>query len=72
MSNSYATGLDDISVKLLKISSNVIGEILTYLLNMSIKNGVGMNEKSQSNPSFEIWWQFCGEQLSTHFSFNIC
>ena len=44
MSNSYATGLDAISVKLLKISSNVIGEILTYLLNMSIKNGVGACE----------------------------
>ena len=44
MSNSYATGLDAISVKLLKISSNVIGEILTYLLNMSIKNGVGAYE----------------------------
>ena len=40
MSNLNATGLDDFSVKLLKITSNVIGKILTYLLNMSIKNSV--------------------------------
>ena len=35
MSNSKATGLDAISVKLLKSNSNVIGKSL------SIKNGVG-------------------------------
>ena len=62
MSNSYATGLDAISVKLLKISSNVIGEILTYLLNMSIKNGVGACEwKKLRLPLFWnlvaiLWW----------------
>lgn len=32
------TGLDDISVKLLKLSLDVIDEILTFLLNMSLKN----------------------------------
>lgn len=31
MSNSKATGLDDISVKLLKLSLDVIAEILTFL-----------------------------------------
>ena len=39
MSNAKATGLDDISVRLLKVSKDVIGEILTHMLNISIRTG---------------------------------
>lgn len=33
MSNSKSTGLEDIAVKLLKLSVHVIGNILTHIIN---------------------------------------
>ena len=42
--NSKATGLDNISVKFLKLSIHVIGDILTHIMNCSIKSGVFIDE----------------------------
>lgn len=49
MSNSKATGLDDISVKLLKLSLDVIAEIYTFLLK-SVR--LRLNGKRQELPLF--------------------
>lgn len=38
MSNSKSTDLDDVSVKLLKLSIYVIGDILTHIMNCSIES----------------------------------
>ena len=55
MSNAKETGLDDISNKLLKISIDVIGEILTHMLNISITTGyVASNwKKARVTPLFK-------------------
>lgn len=55
MSNSKATGLDNISVKLLKLSLDVIAEILTFLLNMSLKSCEVTSEwkKARVTPLFK-------------------
>lgn len=49
MSNSKATGLDDISVKLLQLSLDVIAEIYTFLLK-SVR--LRLNGKRQELPLF--------------------
>lgn len=44
MSSAKATGLDNISVKLLKMTSSVITNILTYIMNFSIENCIVEND----------------------------
>lgn len=56
MSNSKATGLDDIYVKLLKLSLDAIAEIFTFLLKMCLKNCEVASElkKARIIPLFQI------------------
>ena len=46
LSNSKSTGLDDISVEFLKISihAHVIADILTFIMNCSIRSAVFIDE----------------------------
>ena len=44
MSNNKATGLDDTSVKMLKIARPIIVDSLTHVMNLSLQTGVFRNE----------------------------
>ena len=44
MSSYKATGLDDISVKILKIARPIIVDSLTYVMNLSLQDGIFPNE----------------------------
>ena len=44
MSNSKSTGLDNISVKFLKISVHAIADILTFIMNCSIRSAVFIDD----------------------------
>ena len=54
MSNAKATGLDGISVQLLKISLDAVDEILTFIFNFSIESGYVENDwkRARVTPPF--------------------
>ena len=55
MSNAKATGLDGISVQLLKISLDAVDEILTFIFNFSIESGYVENDwkRARVTPLFK-------------------
>ena len=52
MSTAKATGLDGISVKLLKLTSDAIADILTCVLNFSIETNNFENDWKRAKVSF--------------------